>query len=237
MAMSRHAGLTLIELLVVISIVALLIALLLPALKAARATAQSTTCLSLQRQQGLATTMYANDHDGWLMPYRQQRTGSRPWWNHLLANGYYLPSTVTDGFQISFTCPAQTAIPTPDLDPFDNWRETHYGINYAFAFEFGGNFWHGRLSPFGRAQMTSTLGGPLIGFANATTSPSDVALVGEYLPSNRPHFRPDTTLNFRHPSDNMNVLFFDMHATSMHRDDIPMNAWDKFWRAGNTSDP
>lgn len=66
---SHRAGFTLIELLVVISIITLLIALLLPALKSARAAAQTSQCLSNQRQFGIVNMTYAQDNDmrirGW----------------------------------------------------------------------------------------------------------------------------------------------------------------------------
>lgn len=55
------AGFTLVELLVVISIIALLIAILLPALSQAKEAARVTACLSMQRQYGVALTIYATD--------------------------------------------------------------------------------------------------------------------------------------------------------------------------------
>ncbi|OGV48436.1 MAG: hypothetical protein A2X49_15905 [Lentisphaerae bacterium GWF2_52_8] len=59
---------TLIELLVVIAIIALLSAILLPALMKAKSYARKSDCGSRLRQLSLCNTMYANDHQGWIVP-------------------------------------------------------------------------------------------------------------------------------------------------------------------------
>src|SRR5690606_13044421 len=87
----RRNGFTLIELLVVISIIALLISILLPALGAARETAKTMSCLSNERQLGIAFYMYINDNDGYF-PAAEPRVwdsslgyNGADWWHTVIA--------------------------------------------------------------------------------------------------------------------------------------------------------
>jgi prepilin-type N-terminal cleavage/methylation domain-containing protein len=66
--MKPSRGFTLIELLVVIAILAILAAILMPVFSQARAKARYASCLSNQRQLGMAMAMYVSDHDG-IYPY------------------------------------------------------------------------------------------------------------------------------------------------------------------------
>ncbi|MCW3095574.1 MAG: prepilin-type N-terminal cleavage/methylation domain [Chthonomonadaceae bacterium] len=72
-------GFTLIELLVVIAIIAILAAILFPVFAQAREKARQTSCLSNNKQIGLATMMYIQDYD--------ETFPSEPWYNNNPGDG------------------------------------------------------------------------------------------------------------------------------------------------------
>jgi prepilin-type processing-associated H-X9-DG protein/prepilin-type N-terminal cleavage/methylation domain-containing protein len=123
-------GFTLIELLVVIAIIALLAALLLPALSRAKGSAKAAQCGSQMRQIGLATRLYADDHDD-LFPRSQHSANANNMYPWERAVAPYLggkdvgATTLTNLLRSLYHCPADLRTGLP----------LSYGLNVYFELE------------------------------------------------------------------------------------------------------
>ena len=109
-----NRGFTLIELLVIIAIIAILSSLLLPAITQAKSHAQKTRCMNNLKQIGLATAIYAEDHNGVLQIDNPLRAGVITWASLLATNQNLKPHDL-------FICPSYAPF------TFTNWVKT-YGV-------------------------------------------------------------------------------------------------------------
>jgi prepilin-type N-terminal cleavage/methylation domain-containing protein/prepilin-type processing-associated H-X9-DG protein len=101
--LDRTSGFTLIELLVVIAIIAILAAILFPVFAQAREKARSVSCLSNEKQAGLALMQYVSDFDEQFPPGLGMIKGERIWAGEGWA-GQCLPYHKNAGI---FRCPSE----------------------------------------------------------------------------------------------------------------------------------
>lgn len=205
---------TLIELLVVISIISILTALLLPSLSSARSKAKSISCLSNQKQLGMALSSYTNDYNGWLIvaQYKVSGYGPRNWKNQLAPYLGYSEVGYSNNFPQMlippFACPA--------------WNLTLSPANMYYAGGIGWNSGVGYADDYipavysrSRIQRLSKLSETVF-FQDTSNCPENIIESASYYVYIRiPSWRliaPELALSDIHQKG-LNTLWGDMHAS------------------------
>ncbi len=121
--MRTRKGFTLIELLVVIAIIAILAAILFPVFAKARDKARQASCLSNQKQIGLAIMQYVQDYDETYPCTSIYAGGYVTFWSNYSLTPYVKSQQV-------FRCPSQASV---DRGWGGIWTETAYNLNDAIG--------------------------------------------------------------------------------------------------------
>jgi prepilin-type N-terminal cleavage/methylation domain-containing protein len=242
---------TLVELLVVLAIISILAAMLLPALAMAKEKARGIFCVNNLKQIGIAMTIYADDHNDFLVPAEYNVGNGAKYqegWPTILYNNQYLPAqrspdyyTVPSGKSV-FRCPSGIS-KVYSFDPIA--RHDQEGAKaWAFASESTGkkfyiDCWYGingstgspQKWPFTRIPMDGskgTTGNKLSQAAQAPRMP--VVFDGIWI-----HNGKDERVNARHSKNSRsNLLFFDNSAGAFDTFRLPSvratNATEVRWR-------
>lgn len=191
---------TLIELLVVIAIIAILAAILMPVFASAKSAAKRTTCVSNQKQLGLAWQMYAGDNDERACPSYYFSQGAEMAWDFTLVGDSSTPGLlgayVTDGRMVA--CSVFFGNP---------WNRPHTGYAYNATY-IGGDAPEGRYpvalaaiaSPSATALFADGGYGNPVNAQNYLRAPSDPLFI-----AGKVHFRHLKAAVVVHPDGHVSL--------------------------------
>jgi prepilin-type N-terminal cleavage/methylation domain-containing protein/prepilin-type processing-associated H-X9-DG protein len=192
----KRKGFTLIELLVVIAIISILAAILFPVFAQARENARRASCMSNEKQIGLAAMMYAQDYDEQTVAIYT----SQAYWPYLL-----MP--YTKSMQV-FDCPSDTS------GNKYNGAKTGTATGYGYSALLTAGLPAGVRSPAlaGIAQPAATV--MIVDTSNWRSVPTNSSFI---TGGSNPLANDATSYpHYRH-LDTANVIFCDGHVKSMKK--------------------
>ena len=200
-AIPRRRGLTLVELLVVTAIIAVLAAILVPVVARAREKGRQGVCGAHLRQLGMAHLQYAADHEDRLPPALRVIPGPGVWPHRPAVTWRWCIQPYVRSRDVLY-CPSS---PVRDFAPaYPDWPgDAGYAMGYTHALGLtpGATLPVEHGVPLADVQAPAAWlllgegdGGPLIGYARATTH----------------GFRPWYEASFRHHGGSL-YLFGDGH--------------------------
>lgn len=228
--MSMRKGFTLIELLVVIAIIAIIAAILFPVFARAKEAAKRTTCLSNERQIGLALAMYVQDADGVFPAIRF--TYDPPSYNWFNAVQPYVKNKRV------FSCPSNPDGNQGDAEGFESERDLtlyrSYGFNScAASFRSLDGVMGPTLPPLNEGTVFEP--SRTVEIAEQT-GPSDFS--PDFLPSSMVMDVDQCTRPFRHGGmPRANFLRFDGHVSSMPWRQTLFPVSNNVWELSPNPDP
>jgi len=208
-SIQQSKGFTLIEILVTIAIIAIIAAILFPVFARARENARRASCMSNEKQMGVAAMMYSQDYDEQVLP---SYVGSQYW--------PYLLQPYTKSTQV-FDCPSDTGNDKYDGGTWYTSMGSIGPLEYGYSQLLSAGLPAGVRSPTLAAIPQPSATVMLVDSSNWRAVPANA----DFIASGTWKFVVDSTSypQYRH-LDTANVLFCDGHAKSMHLGDLEATA-------------
>ena len=206
---NKNGNFTLIELLVVVSIIAILAGLFLPALKLARDKGMAISCVSNQKQLGMATLLYADNNKGRIMAYTMAYNGGSAniYWMDLIYS-QITNKAATPNIWLNYeydkpTKPKLGALACPaETEPFvfSTAGTQHFGINGIIQSKDKNSYITLLKEPSKRMLFADMKG-------KAGWQASIYPNYGSWANNVHAHF-------LRHPGSTANITFADGHVST-----------------------